>query len=575
MLNTGFKTENDTLRKLLGNGFFYQVPRFQRDYSWELEQWEDLWADIKLVLLDPEETSHYMGYLVLQSGDDKYFTIIDGQQRLTSLSLLILACLKHLKNLAEGGFDAENNLQRAAQLRQTYIGYLDPVTLISRTKLSLNSNNDGYFKHYLVPLIHLPQRNLRSSEHLLRKSFEFFFNSVATYLKDYPADKQGKEIASLVEQVCDRLFFTVITVNDELNAYRVFETLNSRGVQLSSTDLLKNYLFYVLDQTDNKYELKTQEERWDQIVSRLQDEKFPSFLRVHWNSRHKFSRHVELFKNLRKNISSPKEVFLLLREMEEDLDNYLGLIDPDSSALSMQESKELGELKLFGVRQPYPLLLAAKRKFSNEDFLKLLRIIKVISFRYNVIGGYSPADLERVYNQTAQNLSDGKLVSLSQVVKALASIYIDDKRFRNDFLVKVINTNSSRSRKLVRYILCALEHYVGGAELDFRSESYNIEHILPQQALDGWGGLNFDQIQALTYRLGNMTLLDNADNRSLGNKSYAEKKPALAKSIFISTKKVAEDYKEEWNGDSIASRQLWMADQAKSIWKAAQYDDKD
>ena len=188
----------------------------------------------------------------------------------------------------------------------------------------------------------------------------------------------------------------------------------------------------------------------------------------------------------------------MLREMEEDLDNYLGLIDPDSSALSMQESKELGELKLFGVRQPYPLLLAAKRKFSNEDFLKLLRIIKVISFRYNVIGGYSPADLERVYNQTAQNLSDGKLVSLSQVVKALASIYIDDKRFRNDFLVKVINTNSSRSRKLVRYILCALEHYVGGAELDFRSESYNIEHILPQQAQDGWGGLNFDQIQDFT-----------------------------------------------------------------------------
>ena len=86
MLNTGFKTENDTLRKLLGNGFFYQVPRFQRAYSWELEQWEDLWADIKLVLLDPEETSHYMGYLVLQSGGDKYFTIIDGQQRLTLLS---------------------------------------------------------------------------------------------------------------------------------------------------------------------------------------------------------------------------------------------------------------------------------------------------------------------------------------------------------------------------------------------------------------------------------------------------------------------------------------------------------
>ena len=78
------------------------------------------------------------------------------------------------------------------------------------------------------------------------------------------------------------LFFTVITVTDELNAYKVFETLNSRGVRLSSTDLLKNYLFSVLDtNSKSQYELDILEKRWLQMEARLQSEKFPDFLRVY------------------------------------------------------------------------------------------------------------------------------------------------------------------------------------------------------------------------------------------------------------------------------------------------------
>lgn len=100
MRSTNFKTENNSLRKLLGNGLFYKIPRFQRDYSWTLEQWEDLWTDILNTIEDPsqENDSHYMGYLVLQSTDDKTFEVIDGQQRLTTLTLIILAVIKICKD---------------------------------------------------------------------------------------------------------------------------------------------------------------------------------------------------------------------------------------------------------------------------------------------------------------------------------------------------------------------------------------------------------------------------------------------------------------------------------------------
>lgn len=172
MAATNFKTENNTLRKLIGNGLTYRIPRFQRDYSWDIEQWEDLWADILSSLQQQPKQSHYMGYLVLQSPDDKQNDIIDGQQRLTTLTLIILAILKNLQRLIEQDEEAEANTQRLNQIRQTYIGYLDPVTLVSRPKLSLNRNNNDYFQTYLIPLGHLPQRGFRASEHLLRKAFE-------------------------------------------------------------------------------------------------------------------------------------------------------------------------------------------------------------------------------------------------------------------------------------------------------------------------------------------------------------------------------------------------------------------
>ncbi len=91
MAATNFKTENNTFRKLIGNGLSYRIPRFQRDYSWTDEEWEDLWQDLLGTLQPDGEPVHYLGYLVLQSPDDKTFEVIDGQQRLTTVTIVILA----------------------------------------------------------------------------------------------------------------------------------------------------------------------------------------------------------------------------------------------------------------------------------------------------------------------------------------------------------------------------------------------------------------------------------------------------------------------------------------------------
>ena len=573
MSATNFKTENNTYRKLIGNGLTYSIPRFQRDYSWTDVEWEDLWTDILGTIQEGGEPAHYMGYLVLQSQDEKSFDVIDGQQRLTTLTLIVLASLKNLNRLVAEKNQPERNQQRMDQIRQTYIGYLDPVTLVSRSKLTLNRNNDSYFQTYLVPLGHLPQRGFRASEHGLRKAFEWFDKRVREHAKDRvksAGEDEGVALATLVETMSDRLFFTVISVTDELNAYKVFETLNARGVRLSSTDLLKNYLFSVLHrENEHPHEMKVLEDRWEEMVTRLGSESFPDFLRVHWISRRSFVRQSELFKTIRSKVANRETVFELLRGMEEDMDTYLALTQPEVSQWSSNLKSHARELRMFSVRQPFPLIVAAHRRFAPGDFESLLRSCVMISFRYNVIGSQPTNEQERVYYAVAQKISNGEIVLAAAALEAMKAIYPSDDAFKAAFSEKIIRTTNSRNLRIVRYILCALERQAGGQDYDFESDSFNVEHILPQNPEDGWEAFSDEEVDAMAYRLGNMCLLAKGANKDIGNAGFSVKKPVLAASGFDLTRKVAED-NADWTPDRIAARQKSLARFATTVWRIAQ-----
>jgi uncharacterized protein with ParB-like and HNH nuclease domain len=276
----------------MGNGLRYEIPKFQRDYTWESEHWDDLWMDIKM-LTAKEELEHYMGYLVLQTSDNKNFSIIDGQQRLTTMSLLILSVLKSLDDLIKEGTESENNKKRKETLLNSYIGYIDPVTLISNNKLKLNRNSDEYYRMNLVLLKDLPVRNTNTSEKHMRECFLWYYERVR---KEF---KTGEELAGFVDGIVDKLFFTVIKVTDQLNAFKVFETLNARGVQLSSSDLLKNYLFSVVDETKpHQSVIDELENIWSSIIGKLGNYKFEDYLRYYWNSCNKTVRKNNLLKLL-------------------------------------------------------------------------------------------------------------------------------------------------------------------------------------------------------------------------------------------------------------------------------------
>jgi hypothetical protein len=569
MSATNFKTENNTYRKLIGNGLTYQIPRFQRDYSWTDEEWEDLWSDILGTIQEGGEPAHYMGYLVLQSQDEKCFDVIDGQQRLTTLSLIALSVLKNLNRLVDEGKNPDQNKQRLEQIRNTYIGYLDPVTLVTRSKLTLNRNNDSYFQTYLVPLGHLPVRGFRASEHSLRKAFEWFDKRVRDYAKKRGGD-EGVALASLVETMSDRLFFTVISVTDELNAYKVFETLNARGVRLSSTDLLKNYLFSVLHkQNEHPNEMKVLEDRWESMVSRLGSESFPDFLRSHWNSRKTFARQSDLFKTIRGKVADRAAVFELLRGMEEDMDTYLALTNPETSHWNAALKSHAQLLRMFRVRQPFSLVLAAHRALPDDQFSTVLRACLMIAFRYNVIGNLPTNEQERVYYAAAQKLNQSTSSNSIQVLESLQEIYPKDDAFKAVFAEKNIRTTDSRNNRVVRYILCELERQHSGQDNDFESDSFTVEHVLPQNPETGWEQFTDEDAEAMVYRIGNMALLAKGANKDIGNESYAIKRPILQASGFGLTQKLGEE-NADWTPDRIAARQKLLAKLATAIWRIDQ-----
>lgn len=560
-----FNTANQTFRQLMGNGLIYRVPSFQRDYSWTEEEWEDLWQDMLGLLEEEGEPAHYLGYLVLQSTDNKQFEIIDGQQRLTTISILILASLKRLQTLVDEDIDADKNQRRKENLQNSYIGYVDPVTLVPRSKLELNRHNNSFYQTYLIPLQNIPQRGLNASEHQLRKAFYWFENRIK-----HKCQNSGEAIALFIDTIVDKLFFTVITVTDELNAFKVFETLNSRGVRLSATDLLKNYLFSVIASGDShETEIQTLENLWENIVGQLGSESFPEFLRIYWNSRHKFVRKADLFKTIRRQITNKQEAFALLRALDISASIYAALRNPYDTFWKPEEQSLLEKLSMFSVRQPLAMLMSCYRKFGEnqrDTFTQILKAVVIISFRYNIICNLPTPEQEKVYNQIAYQISDRILIDKQSIIRVLGEIYPDDDSFKNAFREKEFKTTNSRNRKIVRYILFQLEKQISGQEFDFESASYNLEHILPENPDDSWSYIEEYNQDKYIYRLGNMTPLEKKANRNLGNQAYSDKVEVYQNSRFQLTSSIPARY-EQWDEKAINARQTQMAKIATSIWK--------
>ncbi len=557
-------TNTVNFQDLIGNGRSYKVPAYQRDYSWTDEQWEDLWLDIAELRPDSDKR-HYMGAVVVKAESDRQFLIIDGQQRIATLTILGLSVINRLQHIAANGGPPENK-ERAEALRSRYIGEKDPASLTEISKLALNKHDDGFFQDYLVQLRRpINPRSLPKSNKLLWECFAYFEKQIAG---DPGLADDGLRLAELLsEVVARRLLFISIIVDDEMSAYTVFETLNARGLELTTTDLLKNYLFSRLHSTND---LEAVQRRWERLIATVRQERFGTFLRYHYLTKQRQIRSGRLFKIVRDEVNSPAEVIALITILEERAEVYDALGDPGHSlwAETPEAIPYIRELALFKVSQMTPLLFAAFEKLSREDFVRVLKLTSIVSFRYTVISGLNPNELEPVYHEAAKAVLNNTAVTDAQVFNVLKSVYVRDENFLADFSQKSIATSGQR-KKVTKYILCKLEQDASGKTCDFETDPGTIEHILPENPSDEWDSfISRERWDNAIYRLGNLTLLPAPVNRDLGGKSFREKLSAYENSSYILTRTIAEIAPEEWTLEVLEARQKNLAQRAVHIWRA-------
>lgn len=555
------KTEDKTFLDIVGNGRIYRVPAFQRDYSWEEEQWEDLWNDIQELTASVDKR-HYMGALVVEAKSDREFDIIDGQQRIATLSVLALAIIHLLQCLGETDAELAANADRANRLRSRFIGEKDPASLVESSKLFLNETDDAFYQDYLVQL-RKPNnpRGLPRSNRQLLNCFEWFCRHLEKEKMD------GVSLAKLLsETVARQLLFILITVEDEISAYVVFETLNARGLELSSTDLLKNYLF---SRVNVKLDLAALQRRWKAMISSVKAERFPDFLRYHLLCDAPRIRKQRLFKQVREQVRSGADVFALMDSLERRADRFAALNDSEHEFwLDIPDAKaSIREFRLFKVGQMTPLLFAAWEKLDGQDFVKILRMVSVISFRYTVVCRLNTNELEPAYHFAAKALLSGVAKTPAEVFAKLKSVYVADEKFTHDFSMLELDTAGQR-KKLVKYILCKLESDVDGIPRDFEADAGTIEHILPENPTAEWDvSFSADRQKDFIYRLGNLTLLEARLNRRIGNGLFADKLQSYGQSGYALVKKLVDESPEEWTPAALTERQKRLAQRATHLWR--------
>ena len=436
-----------------------------------------------------------MSYLVLQTENGRAYEVIDGQQRITTITLIIIAILNRIQAFIKNDENTEDNKARRNLIHERYLGVKDVLTLSTSPKIILNRNNKKHFQDIIDYPYDIPRkRGLTKSNRRLNATLEFFIKEI----KNYSIEK----LVNLENAIADGLVFTSITVKDDLEAYLIFETLNSRGMHLASSDLLKNYLLSCLSgiKAEGGIDyIELFDEKWTDILEQLGGTNFTSFLRS--------------FEGMYAPLQNPDDPFW----RDYDDGKYTECTD------------NLSTLRLFNIQTPLSLFMAAYNEFDLQNFMKVLRCIVVISIRYNVICNKMPNEQEKIYNNVAIKIMKKEYKQIDDVKSSIMSIYPDDKEFTNAFSRKQM-PNRQSSKKIL-YLLEEIECYI--SEGRSKAKNLSVEHVLPRNPDMAWQ----EYFGLSTYndgidRLGNMALLSPQKNQELGQSTYAEKRKVL-KDLWI------------------------------------------
>ncbi len=557
---TPFKIDptSTTIGRLLRLPDTFFVPQYQRDFSWTDLETRELWEDFES-LLTGERKAHYLGAIVVIDTGDTGLEVVDGQQRLTSLSLLINEIRRYL---------TVNNRASSATLFSSLVDKIDAKTEESEPRLKLNETNSRIYETIHAgedPKLDAAAAN--RSNKLLIKARSYFEKMVAKYFEQAP--EIGDAARALEKTLNSLLHVTLIKVSDTESAFLIFETLNQRGLELSVSDLMKNHMLSIVKTKENR---KLIRRHWDGVSANLPEGDITSFVRHYWLSKKEVIREREIFKAIKSECKDAKAAINFAAQLFKSSAIYGGLQSYKTEAwtgLSDRQkhdfSNDLTQINICGLTQCYPVLLAALQD-TPKIAADVCRLMLAFSFRYSIIGGGGTGNLEKFYSDLAIEIRKTKPTNISQIFASVKRLYPSDTAFKENFGKK-----SEKNGRIARYVLRCL------IDKSFKSKTFhsnasaqvvNLEHILPQKPKpnSGWNtAFSQADVTEYTYRLGNLALLEVELNSDAGNLAFHQKKSILKKSSIRMNRELAK--LPSWTPTAIEARQKKMAVEAAKIWR--------
>lgn len=562
-----------TLNKLLNTSRQFIVPIFQRNYSWQKSQYEQLWFDILRASKFKEKQNHFIGSIVYidmgtPAGRPQQLLLIDGQQRLTTISILLCAIKDYVQK-----FNLETKLINLAKIKNQFLYNSDEIDE-DRYKLLLNvQDKETYIKliDNTIFTVNKPAANII-------KCYEFFYERIEDFIK------QDGQIDEIYAGIFKLSLVSISLDKDSDNPQMIFESMNSTGKDLSQTDLLRNYL--LMDLTPEKqtrlYKTywKPMEELFGEDIYKNDVNKFDYFIRDFLTLKSdtgyicKINNVYENFK--RYYLDNNCEKFAVLKDLFTYA-KYYACIDllqekDDELKLYWQEFKKLDSHVV------YPFLLKLYDDYSRqilikEDFKKILQV--VISYLWRrAICEIPTNSLSKTFATLYQAVDKEDYVN--SIIKAFVfkSIY---KRFPSDYEVREkLQTKDIYHFRLRKYLLEALENYYHKEPIDLNTANYTIEHIMPQNIEHNlsWQqmlGEDWQEVHSLyLHSLGNLTIT--GYNAEMSNKSFGEKvngESGFKHSHLKLNESIAQC--DVWNKKSIQRRTNILTDIILKIWKYPEF----
>lgn len=555
------KASETSLRELLQGGKQFQIPLFQRPYCWGIENWKTLWDDIISLYNDEDsvESYYFLGSAVTLAvpgtpAGISPFVVIDGQQRLTTLTLLLAALRDYLK---AQGFE-----QAAEELHELY--------LINKFK-----QGDDFYK--VLPtqadrkayqqIIH--RKEIKESSRIYQ-AYNFFREQIE---KGNSSVEISIDLTKLKTVVLERLSLVCITLDDKDNPYLIFESLNYKGEPLTQADLVRNYFFMRLPREQHE---AVYEEIWLPLQERFRinagDTYLDELTNAFWYYLGKDGQLVnynQVYQALKLNLEKPcVNVLDALKDLSCFAEYYLRLRFP----------KEEPELKLrkwfhsFGrldFTTCYPFLLKlygeyTSKRLSIEAFEQTLSYLESYLVR-RLFAGVPTQGLNKAFNTLCRQLDLNDIVgSLRHTLISFqrSQIWPDDDWFRRSIIEQPVYGGRRIDR--VKLLLESLGEILTKEQVN--PENLTVEHIMPQTLTAEWKTMLGSKAEEVHKRwlhtLGNLTLT--AYNSELSNKHFSEKLSYLQHSCLALNRYFQK--LETWDEQAIQNRGEYLADIALRVW---------